>query len=200
MLQFCFLVSSRLPKQSRLPRASSPKVLEHQRSLPPRCRAQRWEHQESLAAACPMVDEEPDSCLRGADATLKPAGPPEATGTGGLECEGSLVSSGALGKRRPGVEETLGAVTKPIGGKARASGDSSDSRLPWASPWQMPKAQLLADSSGTARHVRPHPAPHTRAPPPTQESPGQSPPWRRGSQLGRSLSCTANPWTLMSGK
>lgn len=56
--------------------------------------------------------------------SLKSSDPPERTGTGVLKCEGSLGSSGAWGKLRPRVEERLGPVTKPIGGKARASGDS----------------------------------------------------------------------------
>lgn len=64
------------------------------------------------------------SCPRGADNPLKSSDPPERTGTGVLKCEGSLGSSGAWGKLRPRVEERLGPVTKPIGGKARASGDS----------------------------------------------------------------------------
>lgn len=93
------------------------------------------------------------SCLRGADNIFKSSDPPPQTGTGFLEREGSLGSSGVWGQLRPRVERFC-IVTEPLGGRALASGDSHSGHF-LASPMLMPKAGLLAGSSRT--HLAPHP-------------------------------------------
>lgn len=141
-------------------------------------RAQGWEHHECLVISCPTVDKEAVSSLHGADHTLKSSDPPEQTGTGFLEWEGSLGSSGAWGKLRPRVEERLSTVIKPVGSRARASGDS-DSGLSYADAKGPTPGRHLPDNQahGTTPHT-PHPCSWAGV------LLGQSPPWRRGSHLG----------------